>query len=162
MTYLQTLFPRYVQASQEVVRIPKEVLARAKGAFLTMRIRATKKHKVRTAFLFTANPVDAAQEVVFTPLKVRRIYHEREKREVAHELAQQNQTFVHTQPGDTIAVEMHDARRRDGYKRQYQLKAHGFYTKMSPSLRTRLGDSWYKALDGESRKLLKNLRVYKS
>ena len=158
--YLQTLFPRYIQATQEVVRIPKEVLKKALGTALLVRIKATKKHKVRSAFLFSGTPVDTGVEK--TKLAVTSAVRESTKEDVSETLSKKDGTFVHTKPADVISLTVADVPHKENHTRYYLLHAHGFYTKLSHTLKRDIGDKWYKRLDSESRQLLKNLRTYKS
>lgn len=159
IVYLQTLFPRYVQASQEVVRIPLALFKKALGSTLEVYITATKKHKVRSAFLFKGTPTDA---VVYTPLTLKSAIKKSVQREYATDLTQKNGDFLHTLPADVIDVLVEDSPLKEGYVRHYMLQAHGFYTKLSTQTKNKLGDFWYDRLDKDSKKLLKNLRVYKA
>ncbi len=160
VVYLQTLFPRYVQASQEVVRIPAELLKKAVGGVLEVCIAATKKHKVRSTFLFTGKTAD--EEVTFTELEMVSAIKTSTNKDYAAGLAKKDGNFLRTAPSDVINVEIKDAQHKDGYVRHYLLKADGFYTKMSKHTKDLMGDKWYARLDGDSKKLLRNLRVYKS
>jgi hypothetical protein len=157
-TYLQTLFPRYVQASQEVVRIPKEIVKLALGSVLTLRIKATKKHKVRAAFLFAADTQSDASYTK-TPLAITQMEHARTKTDVAQQVQVQDHSFVHTIPGDTISVTLQDAPQEQGTQRFYVLNATGFYTRISERTKKETQGGWYGHLDKEGRRLLKNLRM---
>ncbi len=158
--YLQTIFPRYIQASQEVVRIPVELLKKALGSTIEICITATKKHKVRSAFLFKGTPTD--DKVIYTPLTLESAIKRSVRKECADDLAERNGVFLHTLPADVIDVSVKDAPLKAGYVRHYVLQAHGFYTKLSTQAKNKIGDYWYDRLDGDSKKLLKNLRVNKA
>ncbi len=161
VTYLQTLFPRYIQASQEVVRIPREIIAKALGTVLTVRIKATKRHKVRSAFLFKGNSLTETDIVTTQSLPVKSVYHAREQKEVREVLSNPDQNFVHTLPGDVINVQLEDVPAIAGMDRHYVLKARGFYTQMSDEVRKEIGTTWYRKMDKEGRSLLKRLRAQK-
>ncbi len=154
-TYLQTLFPRYVQATQEVVRIPKEIIARLKDEFLTIRIKATKKHKVQTAFVFQGTP--RVPEV--TVLTAEKVAHSTSGHDYTEQLKEKNGTFLHTIPGDVLDVVVKDAPKVEGVTRRYVLRANGFYTRMSAKTASKIGNDWLKRLNPEDRNLLKNLRL---
>ena len=154
-TYLQTLFPRYVQSSQEVVRIPKRVIKASRGDFLAVRIKATKKHKVRTALVFAGEPKDSN----YQPLKTLSAKHSRTSNDYAASLESKTQTFMHTIPGDVVDLKIKDIPRRKGVTRLYVLKADGFYTKLSPKVRNHIGKNWLSRLDTKDRQLLSTLRL---
>ncbi len=155
LTYLQTLFPRYVQATQEVVRIPKEIIARLKDEFLTIRIKATKKHKVRTAFVFQGTP--RIPEV--TVLATEKVAHSTSGNDYTEQIKEKNGTFLHTIPGDILDVVVKDAPKVIGMTRRYVLRANGFYTRMSTKTASQIGKNWLQRLNPEDRTLLKNLRL---
>lgn len=154
-TYLQTLFPRYVQATQEVVRIPKEIIARLKDEFLTIRIKATKKHKVRTAFVFQGTP--RVPEI--TVLATEKVAHTISGQDYTEQLKEKNGTFLHTIPGDVLDVIVKDAPKVEGMTRRYVLRANGFYNRMSAKTASQIGKNWLQRLNPEDRTLLKNLRL---
>jgi hypothetical protein len=160
--YLQTTFPRYVRASKEVVRIPRSIVERALGSVLTVRIRATKKHKVADAYLFEGEASALEEEAKITPLHLTRAFHRREKADYGETVAKRDGTFLHTIPGDVVELEMADVPRSADSDRYYLLRAHGFYSKMSEHVRRAVSQAWYRNLDGESRRLLRNLRVHRT
>jgi hypothetical protein len=154
-----------VQASQEVVRIPKDILTQA-GDTLEVRVRATKRHKVRSALLFSATP----KPLKTTPLTVTKATHRRDKKDYQHSLTTKNNSFVHTIPGDVVDVVVKDiprlavalcegGPRQENHTRRYLLKANGFYTKMSLGTRYQLGSRWLSRLSSEDRALLRRLKV---
>jgi hypothetical protein len=161
VTYLQTLFPRYIQASQEVVRIPKEIIAKALGSVLTVRIKATKRHKVRSAFLFQGESLSGTDLIKTRSLPITSVYHAREQKDYTDVVATADQNFVHTIPGDVINVQLQDVAEEEGMDRHYVLKARGFYTQMSEDLRKEIGTTWYRKMDKDGRNLLKRLRAQK-
>ncbi len=154
-THLQTLFPRYVQAAQEVVRIPKEIIANLKEEFLTLRIRATKKHKVLAAFVFQGTPRKPGVSV----LSIEKITNAISNKDYAEQLNDKNGTFLHTIPGDILDVVVKDAPKVVGMTRRYVLRANGFYTRMSAKTASKIGNDWLNRLNPEDRILLKNLRL---
>lgn len=154
-TYLQTLFPRYVQASQEVVRIPNTILSQLKDAYLTVRVKATKKHKVRATFLFQGTPKTPRP----TPLTLTEALHHRTNTDHAANLKEKNHNFLHTIPGDTVTLTLKDIPLIPNTTRRYVLKTNGFYTRLSPSTYVSLGRDWLDRLLPEDRKLLRRLRL---
>lgn len=154
-TYLQTLFPRYVQATQEVVRIPREVLAKLKDDFLTLRIKATKKHKVRAAFVF--------QGVASTPevktLSIQKVVNSKTDIDYTEQVKEKNNVFLHTIPGDVLDVVIQDIPKVVDVTRRYVLRANGFYTRMSNKTASKIGNNWLERLAPEDRDLLKELRL---
>ena len=154
-THLQTLFPRYVQASQEVVRIPKEILANLKDTYLTLRIKATKKHKVRAAFAFQGTPTNPELK----PLTITKASDLKDQTDYTDLLKQKDGTFLHTIPGSKIALTLKTTPAVAGTVRRYVLKANGFYTRMSNKTALKIGKNWLDRLAPEDRKLLKHLRL---
>lgn len=163
-SYLQTLFPRYVKASQEVVRIPKDIIDSATEN-IEIRIKATKRHKVRSALLFSATP----KPLKTIPLTITKATHRRDKKDYATSLAEKNHSFprhtasvagfVHTIPGDVVDVEVKDVPRVEGTNRRYLLKANGFYTRMSLGTRYTIGSRWLSKLQKEDRALIRRLKI---
>jgi len=154
-TYLQTLFPRYVQASQEVVLIPKEIIKNLNDTLLTIKIKATKKHKVRAAFIFQGT----ATAPRLQPLSITTAKHQREIKDYAASLSSKNHSFLHTIPGDRVEVLIKDHPRVLGTQRRYVLKTNGFYTRMSAATVKLVGPKWLGRLLPEDRELLKNLKL---
>jgi hypothetical protein len=155
LTHLETIFPRYVQASQEVVKVPKEIINHLTDEYLILRIRATKKHIVRAAFAFLATArVPKAQ-----PLTLTSAYHQREQRDYATDLSTKNNTFLRTEPADVVDLAFATpAPAPAGTTRRYLLTANGFYTKLSQATKKKLGTSWYHKLDRDDRRLLTRLK----
>ena len=154
-TYLQTLFPRYVQAAQEVVRIPRELIRSLGDTDLVVRIKATKKHKVCGATLFSGE----ATEPQLVPLTFTKVVHQRTGTDHTHSLTQKNGQFLHTIPGDVVDVLVQDTPRSSDTRRHYVLTTHGFYTKLSQKVAYQIGPRWLSRLHKEDRKLLKTLRL---
>lgn len=152
--YLQTVLPRYVQATQEALRIPAELIEKAKGAFLTLRIRATKNHKVVSAFVFEGTP----KEVVPTKLKLTKAVMKRTGKDYATVLENKDGNFLTTEPADVVELAFTDVSRQEGLTRKYLLRANGFYSGMRAETQQKLGDTWYKKLPASDRKLLRNLK----
>lgn len=156
-TYLETIFPRYARASQEVVRIPREILASLTDAFLTIRIRATKKHKVRAAFVFTGSP----KEQSVTPLTLVSAVERRTGTDVGERLRVADGVFTHTIPGDVIDLTLRDtAPLEEGTVRRYVLQTRGFYTRVSEEVKQVIGKHWYTSLASDDRKILRSFRVH--
>jgi len=154
-TYLQTLFPRYVRAAQEVVRIPKEVIANLKDEFLTLRIKATKKHKVRAAFTFQGT----ARIPEMKTLSVQKVADSKTGADYTEQVKEKNSVFLHTTPGDVIDVVVKDLPKVNNTTRRYVLRANGFYTRMSDKTAAIVGPNWLERLAPEDRTLLKDLRL---
>lgn len=154
-TYLQTLFPRYVQSSQEVVRIPQEIIKSIKSDFLSVRIKATKKHKVRAAFVFTGK----AKQAKLTELKTTRAFHQRENIDYAQKIENKDSEFLHTLPGDVVDLVVKDSPKVTGTVRRYVVKTNGFYTKLSPVAKRKIGTNWLNRLKTEDRRLLQRLKL---
>lgn len=154
-TYLETIFPRYAQASQEVVRIPRDFLSSLKGAFFTVSIRATKKHKVRAAFVFNSTPL----EKVANPLRLASAFHRRLQVEIGDRLIKQDGRFTETIPGDVIDLAWRSDRPvAAGQTRRFILKADGFYTSLSESTKKLIGPDWYSRLERTDRKILRSFK----
>lgn len=154
MTYLQTLFPRYVQASQEVVRIPQEIIAKLKDEFLSVRIKATKKHKVLTAFVFQGEAeIPKLEKLAVSVVDSTNGF------DYTEQLKEKNSLFLHTTPGDVLDVTVKDSPRKEGMSRRYVLKTNGFYTRMSRETSAKVGKNWLDRLLPEDRALLKDLRL---
>jgi len=154
-TYLQTLFPRYVQATQEVVRIPKEIIASLKDEFLTLRIKATKKHKVRAAFAFQGTALTPAVNA----LSIQKVVNPKTGADYTEQIKEKNNVFLHTIPGDVMDVVIKDLPKVSGTSRRYVLRANGFYTRMSAATAATIGKNWLERLAPEDRTLLKDLRL---
>jgi|GEM_PF-2370641 len=154
-TYLQTLFPRYVQASQEVVRIPKKIINSLKGEFLTVRVKATKKHKVRSAFVFSGK----AQPPELTPLTIESAVARADNSDYSTRLAKKDGDFLATVPGDVVDLTIKDSAKQPDTTRRYVLKAKGFYTRLSAKTYHTIGANWINSLSNDDRRLLKRLRV---
>jgi len=154
-TYLQTLFPRYVQASQEVVRIPREIIENLKETLLTVRVKATKKHKVLAAFVFQGT----ATAPELRPLKLTSAVHRRTGQNHSEDLSVKNNTLLQTIPGDIVDITIKDVPLTPSTTRRYVLTTNGFYTKMSPTTKKMIGLKWLSRLLPEDQKLLKNLRL---
>jgi hypothetical protein len=155
--HLQTLFPRFVQASKEVVQIPATLLNNLDSEFVTVCIEATKRHKVSFASLVLGNTCSPA----LTNLTDVQVTNVKTGVDVSALLTQQNGTFVHTKPGDVYTVSVGTIPSvLEGAVRHYVLKAHGFYTKMSDTTKREIGDTWYTKLDSEDRQLLRRLKQF--
>jgi len=154
-TYLQTLFPRYVQASQEVVRIPHKIIKDLKESFLVVRIKATKKHMVKAAFVFQGE----AKRPQLTPLSITKAFHKDEEKDYAGQLKSKDSNLLHTIPGNVVELSIKDAPLQPNTTRRYVLKANGFYTRMSLKTHWKVGKDWLKRLAVEDRKLLRRLRL---
>lgn len=156
LVHLETLFPRFVQASQEVVKIPRELISKLKDEYLYIRIRATKKHIVRAAFVFSG--VSSTPKI--TPLTLKYAYHSREQKDYAQELQVSNKNFLHTEPADVVSLTYvaPENKPSDHMVRKYVLQAQGFYTRMSKVTKQKLGDRWYQKLAIDDRRLLKVFR----
>lgn len=154
-TYLQTLFPRYVRAAQEVVRVPREVIARLQDDFLTLRIKATKKHKVRTAFVFQG----AASAPEVKTLPVQQVINSKTGTDHTEQIKEKNSVFLHTIPGDVLDVVIQDLPKVANTTRRYVLRANGFYTRLSAKTSSKIGTDWLESLAHEDRNLLKDLRL---
>ena len=126
-----------------------------KEEFLSVRIKATKKHKVRTAFVFQGT----AQAPKLTPLTITKATHRQSRTDHAKELATKNNSFLHTIPGDVIELTIKDVPAVPGARRRYALRANGFYTRMSLKTHWKIGKNWLVRLLPEDRKLLRNLRL---
>lgn len=154
-TYLQTLFPRYVQASQEVVRIPHKIIKDLKESFLVVRIKATKKHKVKAAFVFQGE----VKQPQLIPLAITKAFHKSEEKDYVAQLKNKDNNFLHTIPGDVVELRVKDIPLQPNTTRRYVLKANGFYTRMSLKTHWKVGKDWLKRLAVEDRKLLRRLRL---
>lgn len=155
--HLETLFPRFVRASKEVVRIPHEILSRIDSELVTVCIEATKRHKVTFASLVTGE-ISSPRLVTLTDMQV---VNSKTSEDVTGVLQTKNGTFVHTKPGDVYNVSVSDAPPLpEGVIRHYVLKTHGFYTKMSDATRREMGRSWYTNLDKEDQLLLRHLKQF--
>ncbi|OGG85593.1 hypothetical protein A2392_02360 [Candidatus Kaiserbacteria bacterium RIFOXYB1_FULL_46_14] len=154
-TYLQTLFPRYVQAAQEVVRIPKDVIANLKDEFLTLRVKATKKHKVRAAFAFQGT----AHIPKIETLSLQKLADTKTGADYTEQMKEKNGVFLHTIPGDVLDLVIKDTPKVANTKRRYVLRANGFYTRMSAKTTAIVGKNWLERLAPEDRNLLKGLRL---
>ena len=154
-TYLQTLFPRYVRASQEVVRIPREIVKNLKESFLTVRIKATKKHKVKTSFVFSGE----AKAPRLKKLELIEAKRQSDSVDFSKKLQKKNSDFLQTLPGDVIDLTLQDTPKEEGKERRYVLKSNGFYTRLSKEGYRKIGKNWLSRLASEDRKLLKNLRL---
>lgn len=152
--YLQTIFPRFVRSTQEVVRIPRELIEGADN-MITVRIRATKKHVVRAAFVFTG----AARAATLQPLRLVRALRTKTGDDVTTQLQEKDGSFVHTTPGDVIDVILADAPHAGADRRRYILKAHGFYTRLPQAAEAAYKKEMYPKLSTADRALLRTLRM---
>lgn len=153
--YLQTIFPRFVRYTEEVVRVPRELLAQAADGFLTLRIRATKKHAVRAAFAFYAD----ARSADLRPLAIENAVRPESKTNLAAQLAEKNLDFVHLTPGNVIDLVLADLPRSAGTIRKYVLKANGFYTRLPAKVEATYRKLIYPKLAAADQKLLRTLRM---
>lgn len=153
--YLQTIFTRYVQASQEVVKIPANVIKNMRDEVVTIKVLATKKHKVSKALVFAAD----SKKPVYKELSLEKSLHNRTNLDYSQCLKEKNNNFLHTIPGDVVEISFKDVPKIEGKNRRYVLQSHGFYTKLSKATADKIGKNWLKKLLPEDRKLLKHLRL---
>jgi hypothetical protein len=146
--HLQTIFPRYLNATKDLIKIPADFTAKARTAKSSLRvlIKATKKHAVKSAFIMSSGLVH--ESVITQSLVLKRATHNRATfGEVvdATALGAVDGKLTHTLPADTIDLtfEAPLAELKPGFERQYILKARGFYTALSDATRWRIGMSWY-------------------
>lgn len=153
--YLETIFPRYAQASQEVVKIPKDFLISLKAEFFTVRIHATKKHKVRAAFVFAGRSITRETK----PLELVSAFHRRLRSEIKDHLTVKDGRYAETVPGDVIDLAWRPVGSvAAGTSRRYILKADGFYTRLSDAKHNLVGDDWYRKLDKGDRRILRSFK----
>ena len=155
--HLQTLFPRYIQSTEEVIPVSDDILALSNS--VTFAIKATKKHTVRSARFFTAK----SRRPELTPLTITKAVRHRNQEDLRENLSKKDGNFTHTRPGDVIDLEILDnSAVPEGHARKYVLKAHGFYTQLSAETSKVIGDGWVEALEAEDRSLLRGLRSFNS
>jgi len=155
LIHLETIFPRFAQASQEVVKIPKELIAKLTDNELLVRIRATKKHIVHAAFAFATK----ARVPEVKTLELTSAYHHREQKDYSKVLSSKDGNFLRTEPADVVTLTFTAPEQTANQK--YLLTTNGFYTKMSADTKARLGNGWYHRLSTEDRRLLATFRKAK-
>ncbi|MEZ4200491.1 MAG: hypothetical protein R3B69_02775 [Candidatus Paceibacterota bacterium] len=143
-TYLQTLFPRYVQTAQEVVRIPRALIQSLGDTDLVVRIKATKKTQRCGATLSSLVKVKTPELV---PLKITKATHERTGTDHSTNLTKKNEQFLHTIPEVMwLMYQFKDAPRSADTRRHYVLTTNGFYTKLSQPAAYQIGPRWLSRL----------------
>ncbi|MCB9811546.1 hypothetical protein H6783_01390 [Candidatus Nomurabacteria bacterium] len=152
---LQTLFPRLVQASKEVVCIPKDLVQSVADEVITICIKATKRHQVTFAGVMQGQAVLAEP----TLLGRQTVVHTRTGQDVSEKIRQKNEDFLHIVPGDTYEVTVSDMPTvATGLQRHILLSTNGFYTRLSEATKRRIGANWYRTLAPEDKAILRSLK----
>jgi len=136
--------PRYYQPSTAAVLVPQEALG--VGNRVSLRIRATKRHKVRGVVLVAPR---ALLPVKKEALKVTRAWHQRHAKDYT-EILNENQSgeYLHTVPADVVDISFTPPKNStDGSMQEaYLIESSGFYSDLSEAGEMEAGD-WLKRLE---------------
>lgn len=152
LTHIATIFPRHLTPTKEIVEIPRSALTQTRTGTCTLRIRATKTHKVTGAFVFQGNE----RSIQETPLKTTKAFHRRLNTDLSDTVSRKDSQMMSLLPGDIVDVSVRQNKKATpGHRLAYVLRAHGFYTPLEDRTHN---SNWYRSLDRASKKILRGLR----
>lgn len=149
--------PRYYQSTTEAVVIPAEAIQNNKE--VNLRITATKRHKVTSAFLVAPKKQLSYKSTV---LKPRKVFHQRTERDYSDVINQKNsKEYLHTISADIVDVEfdvpqVNTKEKVADNNEAYLVQAGGYYAPASEETQRVAGD-WVAKLDPEAREWLKEM-----
>ncbi|MDP3725705.1 MAG: hypothetical protein Q8R36_00735 [bacterium] len=146
--------PRYYQPSLNAVAIPKEAIQ--KNGDVSIRVTATKRHKVHSAILVAPNKKVSCRTQKFSVAKA---FHNRERKDYAEVLNKQySGEYMRTIPADVVDVsfKVGDSKLSESEQEAYILQTGGIYTVADEETQKEAGD-WVNKLDSESQSVLREL-----
>lgn len=159
---VEVVQPRYYQRVFDSIRLPANVIQ--DDGSITLRVRATKRHHVTSAFLVAPSELVVGREQEYTLSKV-----VRKGEDVDNTSTPQTKFsggYLHTLPADVIDIEFtptmsNDSENTLDSEYAYLLSAHGFYTPLCKESREVAGD-WVSKLDDDARSVLESLYTLKN
>lgn len=160
--HFETVQPRYYKTNYEVVEIPPDAIVR--GNYVTLRVLATKKHKIAHASLISTSEKASIET---EELSLSSCVHNRDGEDYTEILSEPySGVYMRTIPADVVDVEFElpqSAAPRTGFQNTYLIKASGYYVPATREVQQEAGD-WISRLDPESRNWLRqmhDLNTYK-